>query len=145
MPLRRKIDGLLMKLAANKFAQKFLTRRLKKTLKFLGVGIGGSVTKSGEHGVLQKLKELNLVQLCLFDVGANKGDWSQRALDFFAEKQELVIHAFEPAKTTFNNLRDHLKDEHRVIINHSGLGREVGQMDLFYAGEAGSIASLTQR
>jgi hypothetical protein len=63
-----------MKLAANKFAQEFFTRRLKKTLKFLGVGIGGSVTKSGEHGILQKLKELNLVQLCLFDVGANKGD-----------------------------------------------------------------------
>jgi FkbM family methyltransferase len=114
-------------------------------LKHLGVGIGGNVVKSGEHGILQKLKELNLTQYSIFDVGAHKGDWSQQTLDFFAGKHKLVIHAFEPAESTFNSLRNNLKDEPHVIINHMGLGKEAGEMDLFYAGEPGTIASLTQR
>ncbi len=80
--------------AQNKTLYQFCRRYLDRA-----DGVNNSdMATNGEMRVLQAvLPRCHLV----FDVGANVGDWTKAALTFNAQ---LVIHAFEPHKATFDRL-----------------------------------------
>ena len=76
------------------------------------------------------------------DVGANRGAWTREALKVFPD---CHVHAFEPAKSAFNELSSSLGSEPRVSLWNTALGGTEGTATL-YADKAGSeLASLTRR
>ena len=137
---RKKVFYLI---AGNKIAQKYTARRIRKLQILAGIGSGGNVENSGERAIFKKLKSLKQDSYRLFDVGANKGDFTKLILDSF-DNEHIEVHSFEPSKATFELLTNNIKSD-KVILNNKGLGKEAGTFP-FYTDFPGSVtASLTKR
>lgn len=130
-------------ITGNKIAQKYIARRIRKSQILAGIGSGGNVENSGEKSICKKLKYLKQDSYCLFDVGANKGDFTKMILDFF-NNDTIEIHSFEPSKATFELLSNNIKSD-KVILNNKGLGKEAGIFPFYTDSPGSGIASLTKR
>src|SRR5271154_2589481 len=77
----------------------------------------------------------------IFDVGANLGQTTDTYRVLF---ERCVIHAFEPQRTMFEQLRQRLGDTDRVFLNHAALGETVGTATLHQTthSESGSLLAL---
>jgi len=138
--IRKKI---VYSITGNKIVQNRIVKKIRKLQNLIGVGSGGSVETSGEKSILVRLKSLNQDSYSIFDVGANKGDFTKLILDFF-ENECAKVHSFEPAKAVFKLLSNNIKSD-KVILNNKGLGKDGGTFP-FYTDTPGSgIASLTKR
>jgi FkbM family methyltransferase len=130
-------------ITGNKIAQKYIARRIRKSQILAGIGSGGNVENSGEKSILKKLASLKQDNYCLFDVGANKGDFTKLIIDYF-NNDNVEVHSFEPSKATFELLSNNIHSK-KVILNNKGLGKEAGTFP-FYTNFPGSgTASLTKR
>lgn len=135
---------ILVPIAANKFAQRFLEYNVSLSQYLMGVGAGGEVTSSGERAIITKLKQLNLPSYCIFDVGANQGQFINLVLSCFST-DNFHIHSFEPSLHTFQMLTKNVGDKANVNLNNFGLGKENGEFNLFYDQVGSGLASLSQR
>ncbi len=141
--VRKVKKDLVYFITGNRVVQKYIERRIRKFQILAGIGSGGNVENSGEKSICKKLKYLKQDSYCLFDVGANKGDFTKIILDFF-NNDDIEIHSFEPSKATFELLSNNIKSD-KVILNNKGLGKEAGTFP-FYTDRPGSgAASLTKR
>lgn len=138
--IRKKIVYFI---TGNKIAQKYIARRIRKSQILAGIGSGGNVENSGEKSILKKLKSLKQDSYCLFDVGANKGDFTKMILDFF-NNDNFEVHSFEPSKATFELLSNNIKSD-KVILNNKGLGRKTGIYPFYMDFPGSGTASLTKR
>jgi FkbM family methyltransferase len=80
-----------------------------------------NMVRNGELRVLKILSKSN--PKCIFDVGANKGEWCQMASQLFPS---CTIHAFEIVPSTYMELIKNIKDLSNVIPNNFGLSSEEG-------------------
>ncbi len=110
----------------------------------MGIGAGGGVQSSGERAIFEILKQKARPPYCIFDVGANKGQFLQLILEHVAT-ENYEIHCFEPGNETFKALVEGTKKDGRVKLNHLGLGRERGSAILHYDVAGSGLASLTKR
>jgi FkbM family methyltransferase len=138
--IRKKIVYFIM---GNKIAQKYIARRIRKSQILAGIGYGGNVGNSGEKSILKSLKALKQDSYCLFDVGANKGDFTKIILDFF-KNNDIEVHSFEPSKAAFELLSNNIKSD-KVILNNEGLGKKAGVFPFYTNAPDSGTASLTKR
>jgi FkbM family methyltransferase len=138
--IRKRIVYFIM---GNKIAQKYIARRIRKYQILAGIGSGGNVENSGEKSILKSLKALRQDGYCLFDVGANKGDFTKIILDFF-NNNDIEVHSFEPSKATFELLSNNIKSD-KVILNNKGFGKKAGVFPFYTDAPGSGIASLTKR
>lgn len=121
----------------------FWNKLFCKSLKGMNMALPGDVYSSGEANVCKLLKGLkgegNKV---LFDVGANKGDYTQMLMEFFPNAS---IHCFEPAQETFHMLKDHMGAYKNVILNNMALSDKSDTATLYYDKEGSGLASLYNR
>ena len=132
-------------LYGNASGQKRLEKKIKKLQRYLGIGSGGNVEKSGEAQIMKMLQKEKASVLCIFDVGANKGDFTKMALSILRNRRNLTIHCFEPCEYTYNLLKDNLDGHAQVVSNNIGLGKEQGERNLYYDEPGSGTASLTKR
>ena len=130
-------------MTGSKIAQKYIVRKIRKSQILAGIGSAGSVENSGEKAILEKLKSIKQDTYCLFDVGANKGDFTKLILDFFGNEM-FEIHSFEPSKASFELLSNNIKSD-KVILNNKGLGKEAGTFPFYTDFPGSGTASLTKR
>jgi FkbM family methyltransferase len=111
-----------------------------------GIGSGSSVFQSGEMAVFTKLKNSlrSEQELCVFDVGANQGQFLTLAHCGLADRR-FTIHSFEPSKKTYQLLCENAGKYNNAVLNNFGLGREPGERELFYDTVGSGLASLTKR
>jgi FkbM family methyltransferase len=99
--------------------------------------------RNGELSVLQQFR--TPPPWVVFDVGANVGDWSERAATLFPAAH---IHAFEIVPDTARVLAERLRDigGERVTVNALGLSDAPGQVTVAYSPgfSEGSSAALVQ-
>jgi FkbM family methyltransferase len=96
------------------------------------------VEVNGEAALLRRLQPFNPV--VLFDAGANIGDWSLAALHGLPDAR---VHAFEIAPVTAKELARNLTPySARVIVNAFGLGRQEGEIKLYFSPESSTAASM---
>ena len=145
MVLRKVRKKILFKICGNSFAQRLLDKRITRLQRLTGVGSGGSVATSGEFAVLKKLKDLKGQPCCIFDVGANKGDFAELALSYFGSDEVFFVHCFEPSKAAFAVLYRNMAANTHVVANNLGLGKDQGKFDLFTDFPGSGGASLTKR
>jgi len=138
--IRKEIVYLMI---GNKIAQKYIARRIRKLQLLAGIGSGGKVETSGEKSIFKKLKSLKQDSYCLFDVGANKGDFTKIILDFF-NNDNIEVHSFEPSKAAFELLNNNIKSD-KVILNNKGLGKLAGIFPFYTDFPGSGTASLTKR
>jgi len=141
--LRNLKKKMIYFITGNKICQKYIARKIRKSQILAGIGSGGNVENSGEKSILKKLQSLKQERYCLFDVGANKGDFTKMILNCFND-DNLEIHCFEPAKVTFELLSNNIKSD-KVILNNKGLGKEAGIFPFYTNSPGAGTASLTKR
>lgn len=109
----------------------------------LNIGQGGRVDDSGEAFVLRYVKKhVQSQNPLIFDVGANVGSWSLKALECFGET--LILYAFEPSKSAFETLSERVKGPF-VQLYPFGLGDQKQEMPLYSDALRSGIASLYDR
>ena len=136
---------VLSRLSGNVLAQRLLNHVVTACQALQGVGYGAPVASSGERSVLLKLSaEKPVNELCVFDVGANKGQFLAMALDALNDCC-FHIHAFEPSIQTYQVVAGRFGTHDAVTVNNFALGRENGIQTLFFNAQGSGIASLTKR
>lgn len=141
------IRKFLQYAAGNVFAQNLLERHLRKVLKYMGIGSGGNVATSGEVIGIRKMMALLPPPYCIFDAGANRGQFLRLVLSTIQTGQ-FEIHCFEPASHTFGLLKENLYNataDKKIVLNNFGLGAHTAERELFYNEPGSEIASLTKR
>lgn len=138
------LKNTLIKVSGNRFFQSLLERNVQLSHYLMGIGAGGGVLSSGEKSIFQVLKSKKRAPYCIFDVGANQGQFLGLALENL-ETDEFDIHCFEPGHGTFKILRNSSKEDKRIKLNNIGLGKEGGKASLHYDHTGSGLASLTKR
>jgi len=93
---------------------------------------------NGEYWLLSIVMNYITNGAVLMDIGANKGDWTERALrNADARGLKVKIKAFEPSSPTRKLLCERFKDQPSVDIYDTAVSNNVGSAT-FYANSAGS-------
>jgi FkbM family methyltransferase len=111
-----------------------------------GIGAGSDVRSSGETAIFDKLLERadTANSLCVFDIGANQGQFLSLACRCLAGRA-VSVHCFEPGRETYLRLCGNAPRISNVILNNCGLGRKAGECELYYDACGSGLASLTKR
>lgn len=134
----------LFRMSGSQWAQGLLERNARFSQYFMGVGSGAGVFSSGERVVFDLLRETAAAPYCIFDVGANRGQFLSLARKSLADAG-YRIHCFEPGRETFAMLRAAAPPDEHIHLENLGLGREPGQLTLHYDRAGSGLASLTRR
>lgn len=130
-------------LTGNERGQRLLEWTASKAQALMGIGSGTAPESSGEGGIFERLLRSRQPPYCVFDVGANRGQFLALARTALAGRRAR-FHSFEPGHATFELLRS-TSEGPDATLNNAALGREAGSLTL-YADEPGSgMASLTRR
>lgn len=101
--------------------------------------------------------EYNLLQACIFalhtsrvivvfDIGANKGEWSEHALSAARERGvDLSVHAFEPASDTYAYLLKIVRGRRRSLEQSGGFGQLCSGASVYIKGSLCGVNSLYGR
>ena len=93
--------------------------------------------KNGEKNLIKKLKKNDLKTV--FDVGANQGDWTSIALNFF---ESASVHSFELSSQTFKKLSLNISNK-RAKLNNLALSNVEGEINYKdYGEEYGTINTI---
>lgn len=76
---------------------------------------------------IQRLSR-NVPLKIIFDVGANRGDWTKEARYYF---QSAEFHCFEPTPDTFSMLKTNLKKFEGIHFHNIGLGEKKEQKEFY--------------
>ena len=115
------------------------------SLQGMNIGQGSGVSESGEFNALEYVKKHCAGSIpVIFDVGANKGQYSRELHKFFHDGN-IQIHCFEPGHHTFEILSQELGQEKNITLNNFGLSDEKSQSILYYDKAGSGLASLYQR
>jgi FkbM family methyltransferase len=128
----------------NKFTQKLLQKNVEFCQSLMGIGTGSEVTSSGERSILQLLNRHSNPPYCIFDVGANRGQFLALILEQIHDR-DFQVHCFEPGTETFKMLTESVSGDRRVKLNQIGIGPEKGQAILHFDRVGSGLASLTKR
>ena len=124
----------------------FYSRLYHLSLLGMNIGLGGNVNVSGENNVLAYIKEHSAhgQPIVIFDVGANKGQYTSNLLKFF-RGSDFEVHCFEPGHETFNVLSAELGSAQNVKLNNFGLSDKKSESLLYYDKAGSGLASLYKR
>lgn len=142
-PLKKLRIFIISRISGNKVVQKILQKNVLISQYYMGIGSGSGVSTSGEQAIFNVLSKRCEQPFCIFDIGANKGQFLNLALEAIST-DDFSIHCFEPGAETFNRLSERKKDK-RIKLNNYGMGKEKGQMTLYYDTPGSGLASLTKR
>lgn len=141
-------------ITGNPIAQRCLEWGVVRAQYLMGIGSGGVVANSGEkialslaiagHGGGSHGDRRATSPVCIFDVGANIGQFSGVAKAVLMG-HPYTIHCFEPGRHTFDRLRENIGDDNSFRLNNIALGANVGSASLFYDKAGSGLASMTKR
>jgi len=134
----------LIKISGNRWMQRALEKTVHASHYLMGIGSGGRVVSSGEQAIFAVLRQKFRPPYCIFDVGANQGQFLRLARQQLGA-EDLSIHCFEPGRDTFKILMESAKGDKRIILNNIGLGKESGEATLHFDRTGSGLASLTRR
>ena len=97
----------------------------------------------GEVPLLKKLGRRFPPDCVLFDIGANRGDYTKALVRYFAETAR--IFSFEPSVITFSNLANEVGETQNIRLENFALGDEAATLELFYDKKSSPLASLHHR
>jgi FkbM family methyltransferase len=139
------LDGLSY-LTGNSIGQRLLAKGVTVCQYLQGIGSGSDVESSGEAAVLSALKSSNQSDgpLCIFDVGANTGQYLRAACRLLAGER-FHVHSFEPSPGTYEKLVENTQQDPKVTLNNFGLGSKSEERDFYSDSPLSGLASLTRR
>lgn len=147
---KRILKFLLAPFLGKRRFQRFFRSLYLLGLKGMNISSSSDVRGSGEQWVLKfmtkTIKSEGQGPLVVFDVGANKGDYSKLVYSELTRcSRPFVIYAFEPARSSFTLLQKTLGGFKNVILQNLALGEKSEKAVLFSNEPNSGLASLHQR
>lgn len=136
--------SFLTKISRNGFVQHLLAAQVRSMNHARGIGTSGDFNTDGEFIVFDLIKKYPQPPYCIFDVGSNKGQFLECALNRM-QQTSYNIHCFEPGQETFKMLEANSPVDGRIKLNNLGLGKENCEALLHYSECGDEGASLTKR
>ena len=81
-----------------KFNPQRIENKINRLLRSVGIGSGSSVLESGEEFILDILKKHTQPPFCIFDVGANQGQYLDMCLKYITGGGGGKNHFFVPSQ-----------------------------------------------
>ena len=138
------LKKVFLRISGNRAVQGAIENKVQSLQELLGIGSGDGVLFSGEQAVFDILRQKFNPPYCIFDVGANQGQFLRLLLEHIAV-DDFTVHCFEPGRETFKILVASLSDDRRIQLNNTGLGKEQGEAVLHFDSAGSGLASLTKR
>lgn len=110
-----------------------------------GMNIGDSCECdiNGEISILKYISKKCTTKPIIFDVGANSGEYTNKANNIFENK--ATIYAFEPSTTTYSNLYNKFINNSNIITYNIGFGDKRENTILYSVNNNSRLSSLYQR
>jgi len=129
----------------NKSFQFLFERLHTAALKGMNYGRASDYLHNGELEVIQFVRDrIGPDHAVIFDVGANKGEFSKRILDAWVGRS-FDLYVFEPSKKTFALLQSTLKNDEFVHLVNLGLSERPDTVELYSDKEGSGLASVYPR
>ena len=127
-----------MQIIANSTRLRGIIWRLGRKMYTLARGDGQNEPRTnGEYWLLEHVLKKSGGSRVLLDVGANKGNWSAKAVAIASVTQGLRIHAFEPSQETRLLLTKRFCEGCAVTVHSFALSDSIGEA-AFYSNDVGS-------
>lgn len=117
----------------------FAARKCARFIELYENGNNYDFETNGEYGLLRRLAPVN--PSCVFDVGANVGDWAQFASGVFPN---ATIHCFEVMPATAAQLIANVGSSEKIIVNKFGLSEAPGEVTLTTYGDMSELTSMLE-
>jgi len=147
--MKKLMEALIVPVSGGAGFQRLLELNVSLSQYLMGIGSGSSVRSSGEKVLVDKLSKqyaATKTPLCIFDVGANKGQFLELMENgLHSIYSGIHIHAFEPDRHAYKSLCDYAASYSNVTLNNIGLGKRVGEFELLYDQAGSGLASLSKR
>lgn len=95
---------------------------------------------NGERWLIDRLAQNDRLRL-VFDVGANRGDWTALVLKAHPGAR---LHCFEISPPTFEKLKSRFATNPNVKANCLGLSDTIGEVDLNYSSDCDELSSMVE-
>ena len=147
MGWRQKVGGVVVDGATRVAGREFMVRASRFVLNRARLDVPNAMESNGER-MLQKHVVSTAgsgAPICVFDVGANRGEWSLSMLRCAADdgrSADLDLHAFEASAFTSDQLRVSLRG-HGARVNQVALSDHAGSGRLQVVSPGGGTNSLT--
>jgi len=138
------VTKILTRMSGFYVIQRLLQQNVLVSQFLMGIGTVRGPDASGEKVAFRLLQDRCTPPFCVFDVGANKGQYLNLVLKLI-HSDDFHIHCFEPSHTTFGYLVANLKEDVRIKLNNIGLGKERCEALLYYDNPGSGLACLTKR
>lgn len=120
--------------------------RLGRKLYMWGRGDVPNMPESnGEYWMLRKIIRTRASErpLVLFDIGCNKGEWTDHALRLCLEFAAMVrVHTFEPETVAYRSICSRFAEQPVVTSNNLALSDHGGTMDFYVVGAMAGTNTL---
>lgn len=136
-------------LTANPAGQRLLENAVIAGQFMQGIGSAANAENSGERVIFDWIASGSVhagredAPLCIFDAGANRGQFLNLALGCLRNRK-VSVHCFEPSLSAFELLSEAAQHRSDVFLNNCALGKVAGRRPLFYDSKASVYASLTK-
>jgi len=94
---------------------------------------------NGERRVLECLKSIS--PTCIFDVGANKGEWSLMVRRTYPD---CTVHSFEIVPSTFVLLLENTSKDTKIVSNCVGLADRPGKIVIYCSSCNSTVATANK-
>lgn len=124
----------------------FLFERLQMlSLKGMNYSRASDYVNNGESAVLKQVTTIvSTASTVLFDIGANRGEFTNRALRAW-QGTSYQLYAFEPSQKTFEILKSEVQTSPFVHLFNIGFSDKPGTTELYYDKEGSGLASVYSR
>ncbi|MGC9964505.1 MAG: FkbM family methyltransferase [Syntrophobacteraceae bacterium] len=129
-------------ITGNKVAQRLLRENIRYSQFLIGMGLG-DVRLSGEDAAIRLALKISKGPVCIFDVGANRGEYTNLVLRCCPGRR-VAIHAFEPSQTAAGSFLENVQAGPDIYFNRMALSSSTGSAQLFYDNPGSVYASMTQ-
>jgi FkbM family methyltransferase len=124
------------------FARSLLWRLGRRMYSFARGEVPNDPRFNGEYWLLQQVLAGGVANQVLLDVGANKGDWTARALEFAIAPGEIKVHAFEPSTPTRGLLSARFVGRGEVSVHPQALAEKPGESAFYSVADGAGTNSL---
>lgn len=125
-----------------KCARKFLWRMGRRVYAFARGELANDPRSNGEYWLLDRILARDQEGFVLVDVGANRGDWTARALERTRAPGSIHVHAFEPCTAARELLRGRLAGKPGTTIHAEALSDRAGESTFYSPGGAAGTSSM---
>lgn len=134
---------LLNTIRAKKQYQPIFEKLFLISIYGMNYGRHGGVKDSGEEYFVKRLPQMLKERLgkndfLLIDVGAHKGEYSDMLTNYFNGINHR-IHAFEPIKHVYNQMKYNLRNYKQITVHNFGLGNTDSQEKMVNPGSKASF------